>query len=215
MPSILYGAEVIPLTSCTIEAIEKCQAAVAKFILQVPWSTANVVANIDAGFKPISALIAEKVLLYANKVMRKPAGHWAKTAFTEQVQLGPNSSYTKYLLKIKSDNNCFDTTDEQIRQLVSHNAYKIVQQQQKQVFKTTFAMRLPLHSQKKTLFKLKPWVSDSGISKVFARFRCLNVGLGNRGPASDNNFYKQCPLCERTGMVFPNNEVCTLLRLST
>ena len=55
LPSILYGSEVIPLTDCTIKAIEKYQADIGKFIMQVPSSTANVVTNIDAGLRPVSS----------------------------------------------------------------------------------------------------------------------------------------------------------------
>ena len=36
LPSILYGAEILPLTEATIKEVEKCQSVVAKFILQVP-----------------------------------------------------------------------------------------------------------------------------------------------------------------------------------
>ena len=48
LPSILYGSEIIPLTKDTVKEIEKCQAQVGKFILQVPRSSANICSNIDA-----------------------------------------------------------------------------------------------------------------------------------------------------------------------
>ena len=122
-----------------------------------------------------------------------------------------NSTYTKYLLRMKNDNNCFDTTDNQIRQMVSRTAVNTVLQKQNQVLKTTFVMKVPKHSGSKTLFRMKPWISDSGTSKVFSRFRCLNAGLGNRGLASNKQFYRHCPLCEKDGVVAPNNEVHLLV----
>ena len=49
LPSILYGCEIIPVTQDTIDEIDRCQSQVGKYILQVPRSSANVCANIDAG----------------------------------------------------------------------------------------------------------------------------------------------------------------------
>jgi len=73
LPSILCGCEVCPLTESTISEIEKCQNRIGKFILQVPNTTANVAVNLDAGFKPVWAVIAEKCLNYAHKTMKKPS----------------------------------------------------------------------------------------------------------------------------------------------
>ena len=46
LPSILYGTEVIPITDATIKEVEKCNAKVGKYILQIPASSANICANI-------------------------------------------------------------------------------------------------------------------------------------------------------------------------
>ena len=72
IPAIFYGSEVIPLLASTISEVEKCQAAVGKFILQIPRSSSNASVFIDAGLKPVWAVVAEKVLLYANSTMFKP-----------------------------------------------------------------------------------------------------------------------------------------------
>ena len=209
LPSILYGSEVIPLTECTIQAIEKFQAAIGKFIMQVPSSTSNVIANIDAGLRPVSSIVAERVLLYANKVMRAPDDHWSKIAMNENISLGLNSTYTRYLLKIKNDNNCFGVSDDQIKRRVGAKAVTTIRDIQEQVRKTTFPLKTPTCFKMKHTFRMKSWVSDSGVSKIFSQFRVLNTGLGNRGPASDGQHYKQCILCDRTGLIYPNNEVDT------
>ena len=82
IPSILYGWEIIPIDSNTIQEIEKCQATIGKFILQIPKNSANVCANLDAGLKPIKSTIDEKVLLYNKKIMEKPIDSWPKQAST-------------------------------------------------------------------------------------------------------------------------------------
>ena len=78
IPAILYGCEIIPISKQTIEEVEKCQARVGKFILQIPKNSANLSANIDAGLKPIKHIIDEKVLLYAHRVMHMGQELWPK-----------------------------------------------------------------------------------------------------------------------------------------
>ena len=73
--------------------------------------------------------------------------------------------------------------------------------------KTTFALSMPGSSTACPWFSLKPWVSDSGVSKIFAEFRTCNSGLGNRGPAKNGIRYKLCPLCYKQGVMALNNEV--------
>ena len=108
LPSILYGAEVLPLTDGTISEIEKCQAAVGKIILQIPRSSANVSVHIDSGLRPIWSLVAEKVLLYSHSTMSKPLSFWPKMAMNECMTLGQKSPYFRYLLKWKAKTDSFD-----------------------------------------------------------------------------------------------------------
>ena len=63
LPAILYGAEVILLTQDTIVTIEKCQNQVAKFMLQIPQSSANISSCIDTGLQPVWSLIPQFIEL--------------------------------------------------------------------------------------------------------------------------------------------------------
>ena len=63
LPAILYGAEVILPTQDTIVTIEKCQNQVAKFMLQIPQSSANISSCIDAGLQPVWSLIPQLIEL--------------------------------------------------------------------------------------------------------------------------------------------------------
>jgi len=205
LPAILYGAEVIPLTQDTINTIEKCQNQVAKFMLQIPQSSANISSCIDAGLQPVWSLIAQKVIIYAHNVMKKPDSNWAKKAFKEQVSQGTGSPYTRYLLKWKSLTNCFNLPLACIKASIKAAAIKQVKKSQQEVCVTSFAMNTPVRN--KEWFKPKPWVNDSSTSKMIAQFRACNVRLGNRGPARDGKSYKLCPLCARSGISALNNEV--------
>ena len=73
-------------------------------MLQIPRSSANVSCNLDAGFKPVWAVVAEKALLFAQAIMTRPVTYWPKMAMQENILLGNKNPYTKYLMKIKTDN---------------------------------------------------------------------------------------------------------------
>ena len=207
LPSILYGAEVLPLTETTIKEVERCQSIVAKFILQVPRSTANVCSNIDAGFRPIWSHIAEKVLLYAHTVMTKPETFLPKLAMNETLQNGSKSPYSRYLFKWKQMTNSYDLHPKQIKSSVRSAAISSIMSQQNLTRISTFAMNPPGDTSIHQWFRPKQWVSDSGFSQIFSQFRSCNAGLGNRAPAKNGQYYKLCPLCEREGRTALNNEV--------
>ena len=77
LPAILYGCEVIPVTKDTLEVIERCQSRIGKFILQIPSSSSNAAVHIDAGLRPVWAVLAEKVVGYASTLLDKPNDYWA------------------------------------------------------------------------------------------------------------------------------------------
>ena len=208
LPSILYGSEVIPLTKGTVSEVEKCQNAVGKFILQISQSSANVSSNIDAGLKPVWAVVAEKSLLFAQSVMNKSSTYLPKLSMRENLAQGIRNPYTRYLLSLKAECTIVSLgTPTHIKNSVFKAAIGSVLQQRKKTYLTTFAMNGPDSFSKNRWFKPKTWVNDSGASKLFAEFRACNVGLGNRRPAADGQYYKLCPLCNKNGVRVLNNEV--------
>ena len=211
IPSILYGAEVMPLTQTAIAEVERCQAAVGKFILQIPRSSANVSACIDAGLRPVWSVIAEKMLLYARRTMTKPVSDWSKLAMNENISHGSVSPYTKNLLKWKTVTDTFDASPQVIKAAVKRAAIVDVLDQQRSTYITTFAMNGPGSSSVNAWFKPKTWVKDSGLSKIIAQFRSCNSGLGNRGPTKDGQFFKLCPLCAKDKITALNNEVILII----
>ena len=213
LPSILYGTEVMPLTDCTIAEVERCNTMVGKFILQVPRSSADTAAYIDAGLRPIWSLIAEKVILYASSTMSQPSSYWPKIAMSVNLADGPQSPYTRYLLKWKGATGCFGLPPKQIKSAIKRTAITSVLDQQRSTSTSTFAMTGPSSSSFNSWFKTKSWVTDSGSSKIIAQFRICNSGLGNRGPANNGQFYKLCPLCLKSGTTALNNEVGLYLKI--
>lgn len=207
LPAILYGCEVVPLNQDTIQEIERCQARVGKFMLQIPSSSANVCTYIDCGFRPIWAIIAERVLTYANKTMCKPSSNWAKLAFEYHLGTKPASSYLKYLIKWKDATQTFGVHPKQVEKNVKYFAIQDIINSKNQTSTTAFPLSCPGISKNNRWFRPKPWVKDSGFTKIFAEFRTCNAGLGNRGPTKDGRFYKLCPLCSTDETIKINNEV--------
>ena len=207
LPAILYGCEVIPLNQGTIQEIEKCQCRVGKFILQIPTSSSNVITNIDCGFKPVWSVIAERVMLYASKLMAKPSSYWPKLAFQDHLDSGSSSPYLKYLNKWKTATNSFGIHQKQIRKNVKHYAIKDVHDRQHATSSTSFPLNCPGTMPANRWFSPKPWINDSGFTKIFAEFRSCNARLGNRGPTKDGRFFKLCPLCSTDSAPQLNNEV--------
>ena len=208
LPSILYGCEIIPLDQGTIAEVAKCQSAVGKFILQIPRSSSNSCSSIDAGLKPVWAVIAEKFLHFSQSTMSKPSESWTKMAMNENLSLGVQSPYTRCLLKWREATNCFGLQPKKKISICVHRAaVASVLDEQRATCVSTFAMNGPQPPSSQRWFKPKKWVNDSGCSKIIAQFRACNSGLGNRGPTTDGKFYKLCPLCSKAGETAINNEV--------
>ena len=64
LPAIFYGCESVLVRKDEISKIEREQARVAKFMLQVPANTANVVAQVLADMEPIEVYYWRRVLDY-------------------------------------------------------------------------------------------------------------------------------------------------------
>ena len=207
LPAILYGCEVVPLNQGTINEIENCQARVGKFMLQVQNSSSSVCSNIDAGFRPVWAVIAERVMIYASRLMDKHPSNWTKLALQEHLDNPTNSNYMKYLNRWKDATNSFGVPQSQIRRNVYHYAVKDVLDRQRITSTSAFAMNGPGTVPGSRWFQPKKWVKDSAFTKIFAEFRTCNVRLGNRCPTLDGRFFKLCPLCQSKGEAALNNEV--------
>ena len=208
LPSILYGTEVIPITQCTINEVEHCQTQVGKFILQLPRSSSNVSASIDAGLKPVWSVVAEKVLLYAHSIMRKPTSYWPRIAMTENISYGPKNPYIKYLMKWKELAGSYGLHPKQIKASITQAAITSILDEQKTTIVSTFAMNCPGGaSSVNQWFKPKSWVNDSLCTKIISEFRTCNIALGNRRPTKTGEFYKLCPLCVKKDLTTLNNEV--------
>ena len=207
LPSVLYGTEIMAADSQTLKYLEILNNKIGKFILQSSQSSSNAAAHIDAGLRPVWAIIAEKSLLYARSVMEKPCHHWARLALNYHLMEASDSPYSAYLDKWMG--KCGTTIRSQglIKEAVKRAAIESVLVLKKNTNITSFAMSTP----KRNWFRPKPWINDTLISKTVSEFRVCNAGFGNRAPAADGNRYKLCPLCLKRGAKILNNEVHVII----
>ena len=204
LPSILYGSEIIPLTKQSLRAISTCQNAIGKSLLQLPRHASNASVPVDAGFRPIQHVVAERVLKYSQKVLLRPPTDWTKKCMSEHISLQTRSPYYKLLMSHRVTVNSSFPSQATLRRCLTKKSIQEVLLLKQNTNSTTMGLSVPLHPPT-TCFQMKPWVTDSWLSKVFARFRSGCTGLGNQLPLPDGATYKRCPLCLRDGVSVPNH----------
>ena len=142
LPAILYGCEIMLLNQGTIKELESIQAKIGRYILQLPTGSSNAAVHLDAGLKPVWSVIAERVILYAKKILEKPPGYWPKLALIENLQW-KDSPYTKYLNEWKMKTDYFGVQRPQIKKNVEYYAIKSSLSSKRSSSVTSFAMNPP------------------------------------------------------------------------
>ena len=57
LPSLLYGTEVMYVSRKSLEVLDCQQCVLGKWLLGVPYSTANAIVEVDLGLRPVSEQI--------------------------------------------------------------------------------------------------------------------------------------------------------------
>ena len=92
----------VPFSEKTIETIESIQSQVAKFILGVPVSTANVCAQTELGLKSFRHLLYERQLRFYLRVLYLPRTRWVNIALMDHLSGDWDSKYYTYICKLRS-----------------------------------------------------------------------------------------------------------------
>ena len=174
VPSILYGADVLPVTQETIDQIDDVQHIVAKVLLRIPKSSVNLAALVELGMKPFHLRILEVKLRFYIKVTK----HLNNCKTTQPcMDLLKNSSHSEYLSNLSDllkpiDVSISNIDDQTLEKLASYHkslVYGIFK------MKTMRLMPLPI-----SWWKKGAHVEEGSWSKSLSRFRTMNAGLGNR-----------------------------------
>ena len=232
IPSILYSADVLPVTYETIGHLDDIQHIVAKVLLGVPKSSTNLAALVELGMKPFHLRILEVKLRFYIKVSKGLTNCRTTQACMNLLKASPTSEYLNNLSDLlkplnlsidKIDDQSFEKLDSYHKSLV----YRIFP------MKTMRLMPLPI-----SWWKKSPHVEEGYWSKSLSRFRTMNAGLGNRdtfykdyavsidrgrvvscplcisGPNDEHHLVMVCPALELTRnklMVSPNNSISGLI----
>ena len=190
IPAILYGCEAVLIRQTELSEIEKTQATVAKFILQVPSSTANVVAQVLADMEPIETVYWKRVLQYYGHLHICNEDSWEKAAFNEALELDDSSNYInriKFMLNLLE----VEGTKDLDAKLAKYSAEKT--NRELEAHKSCFA--LPRVTAKEPTRKTIMFGYDS-YAKVYHEFLTMNAGIGNRKALDGWPQLKSCPLCK-------------------
>ena len=206
LPSILYGCEVIPLTKQSLKAISTCQHIVGKSLLQLPRHAANASVPIDAGFRPVQHVVAERVIKYSQKVMLRPSSDWTQKCMSTHISLQARSPYYRLLTSHRVSVPTTFPSNTALSKCLTQKSIQETLVLKRSTPSTTIGLSFP-HSRPLSCFQFKPWVTDSWLSKIFSRFRSGCTGLGNRVPLPNGSLHKQCPLCLRDGTTVTNSEL--------
>ena len=211
IPGILYGTDAIPVSSAVIQEIEIIQNQVGKALLRVPQSTANVVVQVELGWKPFKLLVEKCKLHFFQRVNGQDfKGSSLLKACMQWCMLHPNNAYISNTMDILGHlgNSPRELMNISTKQL--HQEYELAALTQIQEMVTLKLLPIP-----KKWWVLQSHVENTRWSTMIVKFRIMNAGLGNRDAyraadsvCQDGGRILQCPLCYQGS----NNEIHLLLK---
>ena len=188
LPAILYGCEAVLIREKELEMIEKEQATVAKFILQVGPSTQNVVAQVLADLEPVEVVYWRRVLKFYTTLHRQKENSWLYKAFKESEDIGTNyiGRVTEKLQELQIRTS--EDIEEQLNWYSASTTNKAIRSSA-----TTNKLLNCVSTDEPTR---RSRLFGFGVSaKTYHEFMCMNAGLGNRTPLDGRVRTTHCPLC--------------------
>ena len=191
LPAILYGCEAVLIRHNELELIEKEQAKVAKFILQLNQTTQNVVAQTLADFEPIKIVYWRRVIKFFIELHNAESGSWLEAAFMECKEKGSGGNYyarvTDFIKKIGA------TGSEDYEEKLAEYSANLTNEELERLSPTCQALYRVSPEQtttKSALFGYRPE------SKIYHEFMSMNAGLGNRKALDGKERMISCQLCQ-------------------
>ena len=189
MPSMLSGCEVIPFSEQTIDAIERIQSQLAKYVLGVPLSTANVCAQTELGLKPFRMLLYQHQLSFYIRVMNLPHGRWVRQALLDHLEGGWKSPYLSYIAKIRQELQLLYAVPT-ISFLKLHLNMWFLNKTDMEVSQLNLPCVAAMES-----FSRSSYVCEHDGCSTLACFKFGNARLGNRMPRPGRQRTSVCSLC--------------------
>ena len=178
---------------------------VAKFILQVPQSTANIGALIETGMRPMQFRIYKRQLSHFQKMLNNNKDNIVSAAFKESMFGSWNSGYRANIFSIMGILGGISTKEIytlNIKEFLHDKTITNMEQKWMECAKSLCA----LPPKEYDWFKLGTNVNDGLASKTLNEFKLGNSGLGNRAPTKLGDRAKLCPFCRNVGKMCIINE---------
>ena len=207
IPAILYCSEVMSYSKRTTEALEKIQAEIGNFILQVPRSTSKVSTWTDAGLMPMKYRIWLRKARYYWRAVNKKQDPILTECIKEVMENHEEDEWAKDIKEIEEaiEANIPDLSLKQLREKVNDVAIREVLDVKSQ------HISLQSQPQPQEWFKLQDHINDSRRSKILNMARSGNLQLGNRMKNKYGKQWKVCPVCSVTGPDTRLNETHVIL----
>ena len=198
IPAIMYGCEAVLIRKKELDDIEKAQARLAKFMLQVPQSTSNVVAQVLANFEPIEVIYWRRVLKFYGELHVQDQKTWQYKAFREMMNMEEPIHYCRQI-QIMLDRLDLEHPRDLESKLLQYSA-DITNQKLEKDNSTCFALAR-VTAQETT--RKSPFLRRDQTAKLYHELITMNASLGNR-KKRDNEAYRflDCPLCEESELCF-------------
>ena len=190
LPAILYGGEAVLIRKNELDLIEKEQASVAKFILQLGQNTQNVVAQVLADMEPVEVIYWKRVIKFYIDLHNAEPGSWLEAAFMECQERRDGGNY-------------YARVTEKIREIGATGSGDFEYRLQEYSSRLTNEELDRCSATCQTFYKVSPartttrsaMFGYTNESKIFHEFMSMNAGLGNRCALEGRDRMIECPIC--------------------
>ena len=197
LPAILYGVEAVSVSEHIIQQLDLIQTKLGKSVLRIPYSSANTIIYTELGWKPIRLQIAAAKLRFFKRVEDREfkGSQLVKTCMEWNKGNGRSLYITNHDLLAK-----YREADQELREITMKQVHLIYQLEVQDSAQNPVSLRLTMVPTR--WWKLTNFLANSRCSNVMTRFKCMNVGLGNRDAyraaeavAETSGRVLLCPLC--------------------
>ena len=198
LPAILYGVEAVPVSEHIIQQLELIQTKLGKSVLRIPYSSANTIIYTELGWKPIRLQIAAAKLRFFKRV--EDSEFKGSQLVKTSMEWNKGNGRSLYITNLQNLLAKYREEDQELKDITMKQIHLIHQLEVQDSVQKLVSLRLTMVPTR--WWKPTNFLTNSRCSNVMTRFKCMNVGLGNRDAyrsaeaiAETSGRVLICPLC--------------------
>ena len=198
LPAILYGVEAVPVSEHIIQQLELIQTKLGKSVLRIPYSSANTIIYTELGWKPIRLQIAAAKLRFFKRV--EDSEFKGSQLVKTSMEWNKGNGRSLYITNLQNLLAKYREADQELKDITMKQIHLIHQLEVQDSVQKLVSLRLTMVPTR--WWKPTNFLTNSRCSNVMTRFKCMNVGLGNRDAyrsaeaiAETSGRVLLCPLC--------------------